>query len=508
MQRPRFAFGPFVLNPEAGTLLRDKAPVPVSYRGLLILSVFAQRPGEVVTKSELIEAGWPGLAVEEGNLTVQVASLRKLLGPAPGGVEWIATVPRIGYRFTAPVEKIDGSSEEGSAVGARPPLPAKPSIAVLPFTNLGNDPGQESFVDGLTEDLITDLSRNAGLFVIARHSSFAYKGRSVDARKIAQDLGVRYLLEGSARRAGERVRINAQLSDAMDGGHLWAERFDRGVEDIFAVQDEVTGKIVEALVGRLSAPPARQRPKNLEAHDLCIRARALFEVSPQDGREAHLLLKRAIALDPSYAEAHRWLAMNRWMAWLHFGEPIEPNRRMAVELAQAAVALDSNDAGCWRVLGNVLAYERRWPESDAAFARALELDPNHADAWSDLSDMSVLAGRTAEGLEQIQKAFRLNPFPAVGYYWLLGQAQYSVRDYRSAIDTLRREETYRSGSRRFLAASLAQIGDLDQARREAELFLVGNSHFRISYWIATQPIRDAATRDHFVEGYRKAGLPE
>ena len=238
------------------------------------------------------------------------------------------------------------------------------------------------FVDGLTEDLITDLSRHAGLFVIARHSTFAYKGKAADVRQIARDLGVRFLLEGSARRAAGPVRINAQLIDAVSGSHLWAERFDRSLEDIFAVQDEVTGRIVEALIGQLSAPPPRNRPANLEAYDLCVRARALIEISRDAEREATLLLERAIALDPGYAEAHQWLAYNLWTAWAHWGAPIEPNRRRSVELAQKAVALDPNDAGNRWVLGHVLAYEQRWPESDAAYAAALELDPNHADAWA------------------------------------------------------------------------------------------------------------------------------
>ena len=164
-------------------------------------------------------------------------------------------------------------------------LPAKPSIAVLPFTNMSNDPEHESFADGLTEDLITDLSRHAGLFVIARNSTFAYKGKSVDVRRIAGDLGVRYLLEGSARRASGRVRINVQLIDAIGGGHLWAERFVRDLDDIFAVQDEVTAKIVEALVGRLTAPPPRNKPKSIEAYDLCVRGRGLIGKSPEAGRE-------------------------------------------------------------------------------------------------------------------------------------------------------------------------------------------------------------------------------
>ena len=373
---------------------------------------------------------------------------------------------------------------------------------------MSTDPEQETFADGLTEDLITELSRNADLFVIARNSTFAYKGKSMDVRRIANDLGVRYLLEGSARRAAGQVRINVQLIDAAGGGHLWVERFDRSLEDVFAVQDEVTAKIVEALVGRLTTRPPRNRPKSMEAYDLCVRARILTEESPQAAREARLLFQQAISLDPGYAEAYRWLALNLLLGWLHWGEPMDPTRRLAVETAEKAVVLDSNDAGCHWVLGYVLAHERRWPESDAQFAAALELDPNHADAWVQLSDLTVLSGRPAEAIEQIHKALRLNPHPPSEYYWLLGQAQYAARQYEAAIETLRKEKTYRTGSRRFLAASLAQLGRLDEARREAEFFMISNPHFTISYWVLTQPFRDEAMREHFVDGYRKAGLPD
>lgn len=398
------------------------------------------------------------------------------------------------------------------AASKKPPLqlPAIPSIAVLPFTNMSADPEQESFADGLTEDLITDLSRNAGLFVIARNSTFAYKGRSMDVRRIAADLGVRYLLEGSARRAAARVRINVQLIDAVAGGHLWAERFDRNLEDVFAVQDEVTAKIVEALIGRLASSPPRKRPKSMEAYDYCVRARILTEHTPQAAREAYLLLQQAIELDPDYAEAHRWFALNRLMAWLHWGEPVDPNRGLAVASAEKAVALDPNDAGCHWILGMVLAYEKRWPEADAELAATFTLDPNHADAWAHLSDISYLCGRVVEGLEQIDKAFRLNPYPASWYYWLRGQAQYAAGQYEAAVATLRTEDTYRTGSRRILAASLAQLGRVEEARREAEMFMLSNPHFTISRWLSGQPFRDAGleVRDRFVAGYRKAGLPE
>ncbi len=499
-QGSRFAFGPYVLDSDAGTLLRNNDPVAVGYRALKLLAALVERPGEILGKAELMDAAWPGTAVEEGNLTVQIAQLRKLLGPAGG--EWITTVPRVGYRFTGAVEQL-GSAKRKSLL-----LPDKPSIAVLPFVNLSNDPDQDAFADGLTEDLITDLSRDSGLFVIARNSAFAYKGKALAVRAIAEELGVRYLLEGSARRAGGRVRINAQLVDAVSGEHLWAERFDRGLEDIFAVQDEVTARIVEALLGRLRGSPPRNRPKNIEAYDLCVRARRLMDDTPQSAQEAHLMLTRAISLDPEYADAYRWLAMNHWMGWVHSGGPTESSRSVALELARKAVSIDPNDAGCRWVLAYLLAYERSFAEADAEFEHAIALDPNEADAWAALSDIAVLAGRVEDGLEHIAKAFRLNPFAPSWYYLALGQAQYAARDYEAAVETLRRDETYRTSSRRFLAASLAQLGRLDEARAEAELFLVSNPDFTIRHWAETEPFRDAKTLEHFVEGFRKAGLPE
>ena len=235
------------------------------------------------------------------------------------------------------------------------------------------DPEQEPFVDGLTEDLITDLSRNGDLFVIARNSTFAYKGKSVDVRRIASELGVHYLLEGSARRAAGRVRMNVQLIDAIGGGHLWAERFDRNLEDVFAVQDEVTAKIVEALIGRLREQPSRKRPANMEAYDLCVRARGLIVQTALACREATFLMKRAIAIDPEYAEAHRWLALNLWLGW-EFSDnrwlPMGKGRR------GSTAGRDARPQRCWESVGIVaviLGHDRRWEESDAEFDATFSL---------------------------------------------------------------------------------------------------------------------------------------
>ena len=410
-----------------------------------------------------------------------------------------------------PVYRIGASTQwEASGPGEKAPLPlpADPSIAVLPFTNMISDPEQEAFVDGLTEDLITDLSRTRGLFVIASHSAFAYKGRHVDVRRIARELGVRYILEGSVRRAAGRVRINAQLIDAVGGNHLWAERFDRGMEDIFAVQDEVSGQIVEALAGRLTAPPPRNRPSNLEAYDLCVRARPLSQHTALAAKEANLLLDRALELDPDYAEAHRLLALNLWLGWEFWGEAIDPTRARAVEEAERAVALDPNDAANRWALGIILGHERRWAESDAEFDAALKLDPNLADAWAMRADLATLGSRPAEAIDFVRKALRLNPHPPGWYYWQLGQAQYAAQDYEAAVQSFRRPETYRTTSRRLLAASLAKLGRLDEARREADLFMMSSPHFTIRHWSASQPFRDDDLRQHFEEGYRLAGLPE
>jgi TolB-like protein len=501
-----FAFAGHTLDLVRGRLLRQGEDVDLRPKAMTLLTHLVRNAGRVISKDELVATVWPNVVVSDDSLTQCMKDIRRALGSEAEGL--IRTILRRGYVIDeARVEAIHTAGLAEAAI-APPVVPDKPSIAVLPFVNMSTDSEPEYFVDGLTEDLITDLSRNAGLFVIARNSTFAYKGKAFNAQAIARDVGVRYLLEGSARRSSGRVRINVQLIDAIEGGNLWAERFDRRLDDIFAVQDEVAAKIVEALVGRLTALPPRNRPKNLEAYDLCVRARILTEHSPQTSREAYLLLQRAIAIDPDYAEAHRWLALNRLTAWLTWGESMEPNRRMAVATAEKAVELDPNNAGCRWIFAVVLAYENRWAESDEEFSAALKLDPNNADAWAYRSDMSYLSGRVTEGLGQIQRAFRLNPRPANWYYWILGQAQYAARQYESAVVTLRNEDTYRTGSRRILAASLAQLGRLEEARQEAEMFMVSNPHFTISHWASTQPFRDEATRAHFIDGYLKAGLPE
>jgi adenylate cyclase len=389
-------------------------------------------------------------------------------------------------------------------------LPDKPSIAVLPFVNMSADAEQSYFVDGLAEDLITDLSKVPELFVIARNSSFAYKGRSIDVRQIARELGVKYVVEGSARRVADRVRINAQLIDARAGGHVWADRFDRDLADIFAAQDEVIGRIVEALVGKLIAASLKERyrPTSMEAYDLCLRGRAEWAHSPEAGVEAIPLFEQAIALDPNYADAYRWLAVSQNHAWAYMNRPMDPLRQLSMAMASRAIELDPDDSRSHSVLAHMLFFDRRWDESAKEFEISLRLNPNDANTWEDLAGLKGVEGRGVEAVACIEKALRLNPHPPSYYFWTLGFAQYAAGRYEAAVEALTNEATYRTGSRRILAAALAQLGRLREAREEGKLYLMGDREFTIGNWVEAMPFRDTATQDRFVDGLRKAGLPE
>ena len=499
------AFGRFVLDPDRGTLHRDGTPVAVGQRGLVLLRVLLEAGGAVVSKETLIEAAWPNTSIEDSNLTVQVATLRKILGEQSDGEEWIRTVPRVGYRLVPP----RSSGRDAASTPKRVAAESKPSVAVLPFRNMSSDPDQDYFAEGLSADLITDLSKVPGLLVIARNSSFAYKGQPLDLRRFAEELGVRYVVDGSVRRAEARVRINAELVDAADNAHLWADRFDRELADVFALQDEIVGKIVGALSGVLPTGGhiARRRATNLAAYDYFSRGRALMFESLEGNRSARPLLERAIALDPGFAEAHACLAVNHVTAWAFWGGAMEDHKSVALSAAEKAVSLDPDNADAHATLAYVEMYNGRAALAGSELQTALAIDPNSADAWLYSGELKTHQGEAATAIADIEKAFRLNPFPPGWYYWILGYAQYAAGLYGDAVAALGHESTRRSGSRRLLAASLAQVGRIDEARFEAQQFLSANPDFSMRRWATAQPFRDDADREHFLDGYRKAGLP-
>jgi adenylate cyclase len=501
-----YAFSGFTLNLHRGVLRDGSGAVDLRPKTFHLLACLVENAGRVMPKEELLDTIWPDVTVSEDSLTQCIGELRRALGQAASAIK---TVPRRGYVFEeAALEAVPAArTAEPAAAVAK----GRPSIAVMPFRNLSSDPDQEFFTDGLTEDIITDLSNVPSFFVIARDSTFAYKGKPTDVREIAQALGVKYILEGSARRSVERLRINVQLIDAGGGGnHVWAERFDRDLADIFVLQDEIARRVVEAITGKLAVIPVveRYRPSNLEAYDLCVRARTLWAQDKASTQIGQSFLEHAIALDPGYCEAHWRLAMAQIHSWLHWGEPEESNRPNAIAHAQRAVDLDPNDSGAHSASGFVLSYERRWGEAEVHYETSICLNPNDANALALLADFKALIGKPQQGVQSAERALRLNPHPPHWYYWNLGFAQFANGQHDDAVRTLRREETHRTASRRILAAALAALGRVSEAREEAKLFLSTSPHWRISKWVESQPFKNPKDAQLWIDAYRLAALPE
>jgi len=336
-------FGPFRLDAEAKILFRGAEPTALGQRAVVLLRLLLERSGQPVSKDALIETAWPGLAVEDSNLTVQIAALRRVFEEVAGGASWIETLPRRGYRYVGPV--VTTSNPRADTTSPASPafaLPDKPSVAVLPFSNLSGDMEQEYFADGMVDDIITGLSRIKWLFVIARNSTFTYKGRAVDVKQVGRDLGVRYVLEGSVRKAADRVRIIGQLIDAATGALVWAERYDRKFNDIFALQDEIALSVLGAIEPSLRRAEVervkRKRPDSLDAYDLLLQALPdVYSVTPANVRKALVSLDRALTIDPDYALAHGYAAFCHHSLYVRGGLH-EDNRAASIRHAPALAA--------------------------------------------------------------------------------------------------------------------------------------------------------------------------
>jgi adenylate cyclase len=403
---------------------------------------------------------------------------------------------------------------ERPAVKAPSRPSALPSIAVLPFANFGGDPEQDYFADGLTEDLITELSRFQELHVIARNSVMTYKGKPVRVQEVGRDLGVRYVLEGGVRKAGGRVRITAQLIDAASGHHLWAERFDRDLADIFAVQDEVTSRIVATLAGKLAESERRRarsgQTENLEAYDCVLRGRELWErFTPEDNREARRLYEKAIELDPDYARAYASLAWTyltdhneRWAC--AEDQPLE----RALEIARRGVVANPASHSNHLALGQVCLSKSLHDEALEALQTAIALNPNDADGYVFLANALSFAGRPDEAIELIEKAQRLNPAAPRWYAWNLGAALYLARRYDDVVSALRKGTPLSAMAYRWLAAAYGQLGREQDAKAAAEEYLKRRPDFSFAAHLEILPFRRAQDRKHYAEGLRKAGFPE
>jgi TolB-like protein/cytochrome c-type biogenesis protein CcmH/NrfG len=412
------------------------------------------------------------------------------------------------YRIA--VTSSDVSTEEAGEIN----YPHKPSIAVLPFVNISGDPEQEYFSDGITEDLITDLSQISGLFVIARHSVFTYKGKAVKVQEVGRDLKVRYILEGSVRKFGDRVRITAQLVDAETGGHLWAERYDQKLEDIFALQDEVAQKVVNALAIKLTKGEeerlAQRYTENLEAYDYALRGLDYYFRFTKEAQVLALkMFEKAIALDPEYALAYSWLGLTHLHGWTHGWDRDPKVRDLAFDLAQKALDLDDSLSEPHRIMGDIYIYKKQHEKAIAERKKSVSLDPNNADALAGLGEAFIYNGQLEEGIALVEKAMRLNPHHHAYYFFVLGSA-FTLQERFDEAEELLKRALIRNPDFFYthipLALIYVQTGRLNQASKEIEDALKKNSDLSIAFLNEINPFKDQEINAQMEEGLRKAGL--
>ncbi len=515
----RSALPGFLLDLRQRKLTRDGEPVQLGSRALDILCVLASAEGAVVSKDDLMAQVWPGTVVEENNIQVHVSTLRKVLQEGKSGQSCLVTVPGRGYRLIG--LHVQPQTPLGDADGRLgPALPNKPSIAVLPFQNLSADPEQEYFADGIVEEIITALSRFSGLFVIARNSSFTYKGRAVDVKQVGRELGVRYVLEGSLRKSANRVRITGQLIDASTGAHIWADRFDGALDDIFDLQDRVTATVVAAISPRLEQAEIeriKHKPtESSDAYDCFLRGiSVIHELTRAPTDEALKLFGRAIEIDPDFAAAHgmaTWCYVqrkaNRWRN--------EPLREVAEtsRLARRAVNLGKQDPVALSTAGHALAYVACDLESGLIFVeRALALNPNLAFAWFARAWNCIWLGQPEKALQDFSHVMRLSPLdplmPNIHAGMALGHFVAAQYDQAATLaEQVLREKPELHVALRAAAASNALAGKMLGAREAMTRLRQIDPTLRVPDLKVLTPFRRLDDVSRYEEGLRKAGLPD
>jgi len=558
--RTRFRVGAWTVNPLANEVSLGGEIAKLEPKVMAVLVYLADRPGEVVTRTELEAAVWAGTVVTYDALVATIQKLRKVFGDDAKNPRVIETVSKKGYRLIAAVDMVGASAASvtpaSEAVLPRPvPLGVSrffrfvlvalaltlvgaliwversvppneeaitidepKTVAVLPFDNLSDDIDQDYFADGITDDLITSLAQLSDLFVIARDSTFIYKGQTLAPHEVAAKLNARYLVYGSVRRTGERIRINAQLVDATTGKTLWAQRYDGNTMHLFELQDEITDRVVAALAARMNIPErgelARPRTENMQAYDAFLLGRQLFFQfkTKEQNRKARELFETVIALDSKFAMAYAMLAwthafdaMNGW------SDARKSSLRHAIEFATRAVDINEAMPVAYFVRG-ISYWELREPEKALIeVERAIEYDPNHAGAHVLDAMLLYYNGRPEEGLAKIEKAIRLNPHHPYNYKFHLGQAYFVLGRYVEAISTFRAAMSINPTAERchvWLAAALGQSEEFDEAASEIEQVLRVNPELSLARIKEMFPFKDPADLERFLDGLRKAGLSE
>ena len=522
----KFLFDNHALDTDRRELHRGSERIAVEPQVFDLLVYLVQNCDRVVSKDDLIASVWHGRIVSDSTLTSRINAVRKAVGDSGEDQKLIRTVARKGLRFVGTVHAKSNGAEPAHAAGpldevrepsrAGLPLPDRPAIAVLPFINMGGDAEQEYFSDGISEDIITALSKLRWFFVIARNSSFIYKGKAVHLKQVADELGVRYVLEGSVRKGGDRVRISAQLNDVATGSHIWAERYDRELADVFAVQDEITEAIVAAIEPQLYAAEnfraQRKPPNSLDAWDLVMRALSHYwRVTRQDNMVAQALLEKATAVDPNYGQALGVLATSHMFS-AHMGwADLAMVAPIAERAALAAILIDSEDPWAHLALGGVYLFARRFDDCLAEFELALRLNPNFSLAQGYHGLALCYCGRWEEGDVAAHRALRLSPrdpFSAI-YCGIAAYAQFVGGNYDEAIRLAREGIRQRGdfvGAHRVLTAAAGMAGQGDLAKVALQELCRAQPNICLA-WIERQmPMKREADREHYLEGFRRAGL--
>ncbi|UPJ54036.1 winged helix-turn-helix domain-containing protein [Bradyrhizobium sp. 200] len=516
----KFNFDNHILDTDLRELRRGGEMIAMQPQVFDLLVHLLNHRDRVVSRDDLIELVWGGRIVSDSTLDSRINAARSAIGDNGKEQRLIRTIPRKGIRFVGAVNgACDGhAASPVEAEQPRPglPLPDRPAIAVLPFNNMSGDNEQEYFSDGISEDIITALSKLRWFFVIARNSSFTYKGKAVQMKQIAAELGVRYVVEGSVRRSGDRVRITAQLNDTATGSHIWAERYDRDLTDVFAVQDEITDAIVTAIEPQIYAAEnfrsRRKPPNSVDAWDLVMRALSHhWRVTRPDSLAAQALLERAIEIDPHYGQALALFATNH-MFGVHLGwTDLATAAPVAERAALAAIAADSEDAWAHTALGSVYFSTRRLDHSLAEFELALQLNPNFSLAQGYYALALCYSGRWTDAYAATQRAIRQSPRDPSSaiYYGVAAYAQFVGRNYQEAI-ALAQEATRQrgdlTGAYRVLTVAAGMTGQIELARSALQELRRTQPNISLA-WIATQlPWKHDADREHYLEGFRRAGL--
>jgi TolB-like protein len=500
------------VDPALDEIRKDGQTIKLEPRAMQLLLCLAERAGEVLSVEELLDRVWKDVVVSQDSVYAAVAALRRTLGDDPKSPTYIANVVRRGYRLIAPVSAwVDPSAVP--PVNATPALPEKPSIAVMPFLNLSGDPAQEYFSDGITEDIITELSRWRLLSVRSRSASFRYRGPAVDLKQVARELDVRFVVDGSVRRMGERIRISAQLIDSETGSHIWGEKFDRGLGEIFALQDRVVQTIVSTLVGRLqvsSVERARRKPPtSLAAYECVLKGNALSWDDPVGLAEATRLFEQAIELDPGYAFAHALLAVMGYRRWQF--DPHSPDALLeeANRLAKRAVELDDGESTCYAILGTICLLRRQFDLAVQYARRAVEINPNNQWNATDLAATLVYVGHADEALVWFRRVREIDPYFNVAWYWRdMARAYVILQRYQEALSALShlRGRTYTTAA--LTAGCHAQLGDIERARASAADCLSMKPDFSIGQHMKREPFKAPGDAAHVAATLRLAGLPD